>query len=227
MTRTATPRTASRRTASLRTASLRPAALLIVAGWLQAALASPCLAQVAPASADPQRVQAGAYAVEPNHTQLLFSVSHMGFSTYYGQFSGASGSLELDPRTPSKSRFEIRVPTGSVSTTSDKLTGELRSSAWLDAASDPEITFRSTQVTPLGHGAASVTGNLTLHGVTRPMTLRAKLVGAGINPLDKRYTVGFALVGSIRRSDFGVKTYVPLIGDTVTLTIAGVFEKQG
>ena len=210
-----------------RTAALRLAAPLITVGGLQAALASACLAQMAPAITDPDRVRGGVFAVEPNHTQLLFSVSHMGFSTYYGQFSRASGSLNLDPKTPSQSRFEIRVPTGSVSTTSDKLTGELKSSAWLDAAADPEITFRSTKVTPLGHDAASVTGSLTLHGVTRPMTLRARLVGAGINPLDKKYTVGFDLVGSIRRSEFGVKTYVPLIGDTVTLTIAGVFEKQG
>ncbi len=215
------------RTAAARPSAIRVGAVLITAGALQAASAPPSLAQVAPASTDPQRVQGGAYAVEPSHTQLLFSVSHMGFSTYYGQFSGASGSLQLDPKTPSRSRFEIRVPTGSVSTTSDKLTGELKSSAWLDAAADPEITFRSTEVTPLGHGAASVSGNLTLHGVTRPMTLRARLVGAGINPLDKKYTVGFDLVGSIRRSEFGVRTYVPLIGDTVTLTVSGVFEKQG
>ena len=215
------------RTDAPRTGALRLAALLIASGALLAALAPAGLAQMAPATTDPDRVQGGSYAVEPSHTQLLFSVSHMGFSTYYGQFSQASGALELDAKAPSQSRFEIRVPTASVSTTSDKLTGELKSSAWLDAAADPEITFRSTKVTPLGHGAASVTGNLTLHGVTRPMTLRARLVGAGVNPLDKKYTVGFDLVGSIRRSEFGVKTYVPLIGDTVTLTIAGVFEKQG
>ena len=226
------PRPDAARPSAGRPSAARPSAAriggaLITAGTLQAVLAPASLAQAAPASADPQRVQGGSYAVEPSHTQLLFSVSHMGFSTYYGQFGSASGSLQLDPKTPSRSRFEIRVPTASVSTSSDKLSGELRSSAWLDAAADPEITFRSTQVTPLGHGAASVTGNLTLHGVTRPMTLRARLVGAGINPLDKKYTVGFDLVGSLRRSEFGVKTYVPLIGDTVTLTIAGVFEKQG
>lgn len=182
---------------------------------------------VAPATGDPARIESGSYAVEPSHTQLLFSVSHMGFSTYYGQFSKASGSLTLDSKTPSRSSFEIHVPVASVSTTSDKLTGELKSSAWLDASAYPEITFKSTRVTPTGKGNATVTGNLTLHGVTRPVTLHARLVGGGINPLDKKYTVGFDLNGTIRRSEFGVKTYVPLIGDAVTLTIAGVFEKQG
>jgi polyisoprenoid-binding protein YceI len=206
----------------------RIAASSVAAGLLSAFLAPASLAQATlPTTTEPARVESGAYAVEPFHTQILFSVSHMGFSTYYGQFSQASGSLNLDAKLPAKSSFEIHVPVNSVSTTSDKLTSELKGSAWLDASADPEITFKSTKVTPTGHGTASVAGNLTLHGVTRPVTLKAKLVGAGINPLDKKYTVGFDLSGTIRRSEFGVKTYVPLIGDAVTLTIAGVFEKQG
>jgi len=68
------------------------------------------------------------------------------------------------------------------------------------------------------------TGNLTLHGVTRPITLHAKLVGGGINPLDKKYTAGFEVSGRIKRSDFGVKTYLPLIGDDVDLIISAGFE---
>ena len=87
--------------------------------------------------------------------------------------------------------------------------------------------FKSTKVTAVGHGAATVMGDLTLHGQTHAVTLHAKLVGAGVNPLDKKYTVGFDLTGTLRRSEFGVKTYVPLIGDMVTLTVSGVFEKQG
>ena len=202
------------------------AAAALAGGWL-AFLAPDASAQMAPVTTEPAKVQSGAYAVEPSHTQVLFSVPHMGFSTYYGEFSGASGSLSLDSKAPGRSSFEIHVPVASVTTTSDKLTGELKSSAWLDAAAHPDIAFRSTRITALGHGVASIAGNLTLHGVTRPVVLRAKLVGAGVNPLDKKYTVGFDLTGTLRRSEFGVKTYVPLIGDTVTLTIAGVFEKQG
>ena len=210
----------------------RPAAriaiLVLAGGSLGSGLPAAALAQVAqPASMEPSKVESGTYAVEPSHTQLLFSVSHMGFSTYYGQFSRVSGTLNLDAKAPARSSFEIHVPVNSVSTTSDKLTDELKSSAWLDAAADPEITFKSLKVTPIGHSYALAYGNLTLHGVTRPMALKVRLVGAGINPLDKKYTVGFDLSGTIKRSDFGVKTYVPLIGDVVTLTIAGVFEKQG
>ena len=211
-----------------RSRAARLVRLAVAGGWLGAGL--PCVASAqmtAPASIEPSKVQSGRYAVESSHTQLLFSVSHMGFSTYYGQFSGLHGSLDLDARVPARSRFEIHVPVSSVSTTSDKLTGELKSDAWLNAAADPEITYKSTRVTPIGHSYALVYGNLTLHGVTKPLALKVRLVGAGVNPLDKKYTVGFDLSGTIRRSDFGVKAYVPLIGDVVTLTIAGVFEKQG
>ena len=179
-----------------------------------------------PASSDPASVQGGGYTIEPNHTQVLFSVSHMGFSTFHGQFTKASGTLSLDPRSPADSRFEIHVPTRSVLTSNATLTGELKGDAWLDAKADPDIVFKSTKVTPMGNGEADVVGDLTLHGQTHPVTLHAKLVGAGVNPLDKRYTVGFDLSGTLQRSEFGVKTYLPLIGDAVTLTIAGVFEKQ-
>jgi polyisoprenoid-binding protein YceI len=200
----------------------------VAAGLLSAVLAPASFAQAtSPVTTEPAKIESGAYAIEPNHTQILFSVSHMGFSTYFGQFSKASGSLDLNSKIPAKSSVEIHVPVNSVTTTSDKLTSELKGNAWLDASADPEITFKSTKVTPTGHGTAAVAGNLTLHGVTRPVTLKARLVGAGINPLDKKYTVGFDLAGTIKRSEFGVKTYVPLIGDAVTLTISGVFEKQG
>lgn len=192
------------------------------------ALGAASMAQApAPASSDPARVESGSYAIEPMHTQVLFSVSHMGFSTFHGQFTQSSGSLNLDAKAPADSRFEIHVPTRSVLTSSAKLTDELKGDAWLDAKADPDIVFKSTKVTAVGHGAATVMGDLTLHGQTHPVTLHAKLVGAGVNPLDKKYTVGFDLTGTLRRSEFGVKTYVPLIGDMVTLTVSGVFEKQG
>jgi polyisoprenoid-binding protein YceI len=88
------------------------------------------------------------------------------------------------------------------------------------------LTFVSTKVAPAGKDKAKVTGDLTLHGVTKPVTLDVSLVGAGTNPLNKKVTVGFEATGTIKRSEFGVKTYVPLIGDELHLTIAGAFERQ-
>ena len=175
---------------------------------------------------DPSAVPAGAYSVEPHHTRVLFSVSHMGFSTWYGDFTGASGALTLDPKDVARSAIEIHVPVASVSTTNAKLDGELKGDKWLDAGQYPDMTFKSEKVLETGKGTADVVGQLTLHGVTRPVTLHATFNGAGVNPMDKRYTVGFDAKGRIKRSDFGIKTYVPLIGDEVDLILSAAFEKQ-
>lgn len=179
-----------------------------------------------PATHDPAKVDAGTYDADPNHTQAVFSVSHMGFSNYTGTFSGASGELTIDPKDPRASTLNVKIPVGSVITTSVKLDDELKGAQWLDAARYPDMTFVSTKVTPIGKAKAKVVGDLTIHGVTRPETLDVVFVGAGTNPLDKKYTVGFEATGDIKRSDFGVKTYVPLIGDALHLRIAGAFEKR-
>jgi polyisoprenoid-binding protein YceI len=179
-----------------------------------------------PANPSPAAVQAGAYGIEPTHTRVLFAVSHMGFSTWYGEFTGASGSLTIDPKNAHVDSVSVSVPTASVSTSNAKLDEELKSAQWLDAAKFDTISFRSTRVIPTGARTADVEGELTLHGVTRPVTLKASFNGAGVNPLSKGYTVGFEVSGDVKRSDFGVKAYVPLIGDDVHLIISAAFEKK-
>ena len=87
------------------------------------------------------------------------------------------------------------------------------------------MRFRATKITRTGPSTATVAGELTLHGVTRPVVFKAKFVGAGVNPLDKSYTAGFAASGVIKRSEFGVTTYVPMISDDVELTINAAFHK--
>ena len=203
---------------------MKTLALLLAAALAQAVFA-PALAQ-SPAIHDPAKVEAGTYTVDPAHTQVMFSVSHMGFSTYTGTFTDASGELTLDPKTASASALKVSVPVASVLTTSPKLNEELKSAQWLDAGQFPKMTFTSTKVTPTGKGKAKVTGDLTIHGTTKATTLEVSFVGAGANPIAKKYTVGFEAHGEIKRSDFGVKTYVPLIGDTLHLQIAGAFEQQ-
>lgn len=174
----------------------------------------------------PIKVESGTYKVEPGHTQVVFSLLHFGFTHYSGLFSDVSGTLTLNSAHPAASKLEVSIPVSSVQTTSDKLTAELKEADWFDAAKYPTATFVSTQVTPDGKGGATITGNFTLHGVTKPITLQAHYVGSGVNPMDKAYTVGFQATGVIKRGDYGVKTYVPMVGDDVALTIAGAFEKQ-
>ena len=198
---------------------------ILASGLLALLVATPVLAQTPP-TRDPAQIQAGTYAVDPGHTQVGWRVSHMGFSNYAGGFSDVSGTLELQPKNPASAKLSVKIPVASVTTTSAKLTDELKGDQWLDAAKFPDITFVSTKVAPAGKDHAKVTGDLTLHGVTKPVTLDVTLVGAGVNPLSKKYTVGFEATGTLKRSEFGVKTYVPLIGDELHLTIAGAFEKQ-
>lgn len=175
-------------------------------------------------SHDPATVQDGAYGVEPSHTRVLFSISHMGFTTWYGEFTKVSGSLDLNPKSVGKSTLEIHIPVDSISTSNAKLDGELKDAPFFDAAQFPEIVFKADQVVETGNAAAKVTGNLTLHGVTKPVTLDVKFNGAGTNVLDKKYTAGFEVSGEIKRSDFGMKTDLPLVGDDVDLIISAAFE---
>ncbi len=206
--------------------SFRPAAL---SACLTVALAGSALAPAAlaqgPSNPDATAVKPGAYAIEPSHTRVMFSVSHMGFTTWYGDFPGASGQLVLDTAHPDASRLDVTVPIAGVSTTNAKLDGELRSSDWLDAARFPTAMFHSTHVTLTGPTDAEVAGALTLHGVTRPVVLHAHFNGGGVNPLDHNYTTGFEVSGVVRRSEFGVSKYVPLVGDDTRLIISAAFEK--
>lgn len=197
--------------------SLIAAALIVapVAAYAQSPVANPA----------PAAVQAGNYAVETTHTRVQFTVSHMGFSDWYGDLTGVTGSLVLDPKTPAAAKVDITIPVSSISTTNATLDGELKSEAWLDAGKYPEIRFTSTGVTPTGPRTANIAGNLTFHGVTRPVVLKAAFLASGVNPLSKGYTVGFNATAALKRSDFGVKTYIPLIGDEVTLRISAAFEK--
>jgi polyisoprenoid-binding protein YceI len=183
-------------------------------------------AQAQVATRNPAEVRPGSYAVEPSHTRVVFAVSHMGFTTWYGNFTGVSGTLTLNAANPAASSVAVTIPAASITTTNAVLDDKLKNSAWLDAASYPDITFTSSSVTPTGPGTADIAGKLTLHGFTHPVTLRAKFNGAGTNPLDRAYTVGFDANTVIKRSAFGINTYVPLIGDDVVVTISAAFEKK-
>ena len=113
-------------------------------------------------------VKAGAYQSDPDHTQIVFSLSHLGFTEYTGIFSGATGSLQLDPTKLEASKLNISIPVQSITTTSPKLTEELKGDQWFNSAKFPSATFVSTSISPAADGSFKVSGNLTLHGVTKP-----------------------------------------------------------
>ncbi|MEW5998603.1 MAG: YceI family protein [Pseudomonadota bacterium] len=109
------------------------------------------IAQAPVANPAPSAVQAGTYGVETNHTRVQFSVSHMGFSDWYGDFTGVQGTLKLDPKALANSSVTVTIPVARVSTTKATLDGELKDPNWFDAAKYPTITFASTKVTPPAH----------------------------------------------------------------------------
>ena len=193
---------------------------------LAALLASAAVPAFAQAAADSAKAEAGTYAIEPEHTRVRFDVSHFGFTKYDGEFRKVSGMLSLDPAAPDNSKVDIAIATDSVMVPNAKLKEELDGAQWLDAAKYPQITFKSTKVTKTGADTADVTGDFTLHGVTKPLTLHVKFNAAGTNPVSKRYTSGFEAKGQLMRTDFGVKTYAPMIGDAVDIDIDAAFEKN-
>ena len=195
--------------------------LLVVA----ASIATPALAQ-SPCPQTATNVKQGAYTIEPRHTQVMFDVDHMRFTKYYGRFSDVAGTLVLSPQAPSTSKFEIHVPVSTISTTSKTLDDELRGDQWFNSKKFPEIVFRSIGVTVTGQDTAKVAGDLTMHGLTKPVTLNVTFHGAGVNALDNKYMVGFEASGHLKRSDFGINPNLPLVGDRVDLIISAAFEKQ-
>lgn len=195
----------------------------VIAAALLASAVAPAFAQ---AVTDASKVETGTYTIEPEHTRVRFDVSHFGFTKYDGEFRKVSGTLTLDAANPDASKVDIAIATNSVAVPNAKLKEELDGAQWLDAAKFPQITFKSTKVTKTGADTADVAGDFTLHGVTKPLTLHVKFNAAGVNPVNKHYTSGFEAKGQIMRTEFGVKTYAPVISDAVDLDIDAAFEKS-
>ena len=190
---------------------------------LLASLAGPVVAQV-PGAPDLARVAAGSYALDPSHSQVAWSVNHFGFNAVNGLFGVGAGTLTVDPAKPTAARVTVEIPVTSLVTTVPKLTEHLQSAEFFDAAKFPTATFVSTTIAPHGQ-RATVSGTLTLHGISRPVVLDARFGGAGTNPMSKKATVGFEATTTIKRSDFGINAYVPAVGDTVVLHLTAAFER--
>jgi polyisoprenoid-binding protein YceI len=185
-----------------------------------------------PGVQDPARVTAGTYAADPAHSLMTFEVNHFGFNDYYGIFGDIAGTLELDPANLAAAKVDVTIPVASVTTASKGLTDHLLRPGkdggkpdFFGAAPAP-ARFVSTSVERTGDNTANITGNLTLNGVTKPVTFEAEFTGAGVNPMNKKETVGFEAEVEIKRSDFGVNYGIPLVSDEVELDISVAFEKQ-
>lgn len=166
------------------------------------------------------------YRLEKSHVDLLFAIDHAGFTQKHGSFRELDATLSYDETTPQKSHVTVVVKTDSLDTAHAGRDKDVKGEMFLDVAKYPEMRFESTGVTPGADGTLRIDGTLTLHGVTKPLTLQAKLNKAAPNPFDKRPTLGFSATGSLKRSDFGITRYIPMIGDVITLTIDAEFNRS-
>ncbi|HUO43295.1 MAG TPA: YceI family protein [Burkholderiales bacterium] len=158
------------------------------------------------------------YDIEPNHTFPRFEYSHFGFSIHHGQFDKTSGKIMLD-RAAKTGSVDITVDMASVNMGSAKLEDHLRGDEFFDVAKFPVMTFKSSKLKFSGDVPASAEGELTLHGVTKPLTLTIANVKCGMHPMMKREDCGAEVTGTLKRSDFGLGKFTPGVGDDVTLHI--------
>ncbi len=189
------------------------------------AIAIPAVAQM-PGAPDIARVTAGSYTVDANHTQIVWTLNHLGISPLSGAIGASGGTLTIDPAKPSAAKLGVTFNIADMSTTSTAFTKHLMTAEIFEAAKFPVATFTSTSVVVNG-SQASITGNLTIKGITKPVTLAAKFYGAGQNPMSNKLQIGFSATAKIKRSDFGLSYGVPLVGDDVDLQIVGAFERVG
>src|ERR1700761_7599818 len=180
------------------------------------------------ADAAPPTAKPGTYAIDPNHTQVIFAIRHEGLSTFYGRFTKIAGGMNFDPAAPQASALNVTIDMMGIQTHVDELDSELRDDVF-NAKKFPTATFTSTGITKTGDSTGTVTGNLTLNGITKPVTLNVTFNGGRNSPIPfQPYRIGFDATGTIHRADFGLDGMIwsGLVGDDVTLMIESEMEKK-
>jgi polyisoprenoid-binding protein YceI len=159
------------------------------------------------------------YAFDTVHSRLTFYVSHLGYSNSVGQLSIAPGTFSFDTADWSKGQVTATLPADGLTFGDAKWDTHIKSADFLDAAKFPNITFTATKVEQTGTNTGTLTGDLTVHGVTKPVTLQLRLNGTGVHPMMKVPAIGFTATGKLKRSDFGVAAYVPMVGDELDIRL--------
>ncbi|MCP5432817.1 MAG: YceI family protein [Alphaproteobacteria bacterium] len=200
---------------------------------LAAALAvlacGPALAEVEPTSipvtTDAAALQSGTYAMDPSHTEITFWVSHMGVSNYTGRFNKAAGTLQFDAADPTQSTLEVTIDTASIDVNHQKLTPELAGEKHLNASAYPAITFKATKIEKTSPTTGRVTGDFTMLGVTKPVTLDVTFNGKITHPMRNMDVMGFSAKGVLKRTDWGYTALTQVVGADVTFGIETEFHK--
>ena len=183
-----------------------------------------------PGQMDASRVTAGTYKSDPAHSLIGWRVNHFGFNDYFGIFGDVDATLTIDPANLAGAKVEATIPINPLVASAGlhdhllKPAGENGKADFFGANPAP-ARFVSTGVAVDGT-EADITGNLTLNGVTKPVTIEAEFTGAGKGMMNQKETIGFEGETTIKLSDFGLSTFVPMVSDEVELEITVAFEKQ-
>jgi polyisoprenoid-binding protein YceI len=171
-------------------------------------------------------VRAEDYKVDAVHSAVLFRIQHMGVSFAYGRFNDISGSVSYDAAAPEKAKFDVSVKAASIDTGNADRDKHLRSADFFEVDKFPDISFKSKDVKKKSDKELEVTGDMTLHGVTKPMTVTISIVGVADVPR-MGPTAGFECSLTVKRSDFGMDKMMQGLGDEVTLRVALECHKPG
>ena len=168
------------------------------------------------------------WSIDPVHSRVGFGITHLGINEVIGYFTKYEAKVTASKEDFSDAQFELSGDVASVSTGFDGLDGHLKAADMMDAAATPKFTFKSTSVTSKGGKNLEVKGDLTLHGITKPVTLDATFNGSLVHPMSKKNVAGFKLTGKINRKDFNVGKDLPdmVASDIVTINATTEFAKN-
>lgn len=164
------------------------------------------------------------YILDPTHSYVMWHINHLGFSTQTGKWM-VDGTLLLDEKTPTKSKVDVTIQMANIVTGVPKLDEHLSGGDFFDVKKYPTATFVSDKVTVTGKDKALVHGMLTIRGVSKPVILKVTLDKLGVNPIDNKMSAGFAATTEIKRSDFGMTSLLPWLGDDVKIDIGVEAQK--
>lgn len=189
--------------------------------------ASGCLAMMeGDVNTDAAAIKSGTYQLDQHHATLLFKVQHMGLAPYVGRFNEFDASIRLDQKHPDQTTVTATISTASIDVNYPSFAEELAGPDWFNSAQFPRAAFRSTTISWSDNNHAVVQGELTLLGVTAPVTMTAEFIGATRHVMTGTYTLGFSGQLSFKRSAFGLSKFVPVVSDDVTVEIYAEFMLQ-
>ena len=172
-----------------------------------------------------EKVSSGSYEMDVTHGYVTFSYNHLGFSNPQLRFRTVDAKLDLNADDPAASSVNVTIAADSIDSGVDVFDEHLNSADWFNTAEHTEITFVSTELTQGEDGTGTLTGDLTIKGITQPVTLDVTLLGAGPHPLNQKETVGIEASGTVLRSAFELGAYAPAVSDEVEILISGEFNK--